>query len=196
MTPQNVDERLWEIQYSAEVSQEYYSEFVRKWEKRSRTGKLVGIAFSVGGVIVGAYATTYPQLGVVAAAAGLISTGLGLFFLIVPIGKFLAESLDRYEEFTKVLGQCKKLHLRLESSKDDEVDDVTLFQLERLIEDSNEIARRYPISDKQLHIQCQRDVNKRTYAVTDGTYEEVMQKLGQSSDDSHAVRDNDETNDG
>ncbi len=183
MTPQEADQRLWKVEYTALVNQYYYEILKRRWWLAERTifalsflASLVDFAILFVG-LVGQSAAPGALVGVGAGILAAVVLGLGL---VIPVDAFYRHHEKLYAQWTDLRGRCERLHLTLDASEADKVAAPYLDDLEEIIRTHTEMQKEEGRAREKLLRWCQQQINKRTYAVSQGTYEEVKAKIGAS----------------
>jgi hypothetical protein len=181
MSPHEADQRLWKIEYTALVNQYYYEILKRRWWVAERiifALSLVASLVDFGILFVGWFgqaSATAEHLGVL---AGIMAAVILCLVLTIPVDSFYRHYEKLFAQWTELRGRCERLHLQLDPSDAGKVASVYLDELEDLVRVHTDIQKDEGRAHEKLLRWCQREINKRTYAVGQGTYEEVAAKMG------------------
>lgn len=184
MSPKDTDQRLWKIEYASLVNQYYYEILKRRWLIVERLVFAVTLVASLADLVVlslGFLGPLEPSTELLGAAAGIIAVVLLCLALVMPVDSVLRRQEKLYDQWTDLRGRCERLHVILDASEAGRVAAPYLDELDEIIRTHTEIQKSEGRANEQLLRLCQNEINKRTYGVAEGTYQEVMQKVGAGS---------------
>jgi hypothetical protein len=181
MTAKEIHDRLWIIQYTAMVNQLYYERLGAFARTVDWLVRLVTVGTAVVGGVCGIVGSIKPTLALDASnvAIGTAGIGIAIVFDMLAVGKLVRYCEGLRERWTDLRSGSEKLELSLEPASDEAASEGSVAAVGQLLESKNGIDRdERLISIDRLHRACQRQINRQTYAVSEGTFAEVMKKKG------------------
>jgi len=173
MTREQALNKLWPVEYTAAMNAIYYewtSAFYYRWSERLKYSSWgLATAGAVAGIV-----EFMAEQGII----GLLAS-LGGLFLMTLVGTVAIEHRLRYHErlrerWVALKGETQQLHFEIDAGGDSPTKSMR-DRIAAMIEQKTAVDKeeRLPVWES-LAIRAQRELNKRTYAVDEGTYEEVM----------------------
>lgn len=173
--------KLWKIEYTALVNQLNYEILKDRWRRAEGYVGATGTLVAFAGLLCGIIAWLQPTnalVGLMSLFASAFGVGVIIMLAAIPLHQRHQHNKRKHEDWTELRGLSEQLHVRLESSTSPSAARRDVDELLSLIGRKSAIEKREMRCDEPLIIQCQRDINKRTYGVKEGTYEQVQQSLG------------------
>ena len=175
MKPNEADGILWKINYTAMVNQLYYEKLAKRWWNVEMFAKCASAVSMIGGLVLGYFVQDAHRVAVLATTLG---AGAALLLLLFPTGRFRGENMAFRQRWTEIRGRCQSLYIQLRrSASNRKIDDAIADELKELNDLKSKIDRDESECDERLINWCQGEINKRTYAVSEGTYKEVMESI-------------------
>jgi len=172
MTAKEVHNKLWILEYTSKVNQLFYQQLVSFFGILDGLVRTVMVILAIVSTVLSFVAISTAPIAVISLAAIVLVEVVGLSWLRSYFGEL-------HSRWTQLLRRCEDLYSRIPGPKAKSIDSRYMEHFQELQDEKLRIdeSEKLRFGFMWLHRTCQRQVNRQTYSVDKGTYEEVMATL-------------------